>query len=424
MKILNTIKITFSLLCLSTGILKAAPIENTIFKPNIHSVKLFPSTNEIGMPIIMLNGTETLKFQFDDLNTEGANYQYSIIQCDYQWEPTIQGNYMYMDGFSQVNITDFAYSTNTRHKYTNYRLELPNNDVSFKQSGNYILNIFENNPDEPVITWRFMIVEPLVEVNAFVTIPRSSNDPNRYQEVVFKVNHSGFTISNPYMEIKASVLQNQRWDNAKIGIVPKFIRNNELNFDTNGQLKFESGREFRRFDIRSLRFIADGVRAYDISGNENHAYLLFDQFRSGQKYFIENDINGQFYYDVIEYRNRRTDADYMLVHFNIPMKFPLSNGDIYVGGQWNEFKASPENRLSFNESTGMYEGEALLKQGFYNYNYYFMEKGSKEKDVSLTEGNHFDAENDYTILLYYRPFGSNYDRLIGISKINSMLNRF
>jgi hypothetical protein len=242
--------------------------------------------------------------------------------------------------------------------------------------------------------------------------------------VVFKVNHSGFTISNPYMEIKASVLQNQRWDNAKIGIVPKFIRNNELNFDTNGQLKFESGREFRRFDIRSLRYIADGVRAYDISGDENHAYLLFDQFRSGQKYFIENDINGQFYYDVIEYRNRRTDADYMLVHFNIPMKFPLSNGDIFVGGQWNEFKASPENRLSFNESTGMYEGEALLKQGFYNYNYYFMEKGSKEKDVSLTEGNHFDAENDYTILLYYRPFGSNYDRLIGISKINSMLNRF
>jgi hypothetical protein len=44
-------------------------------------------------------------------------------------------------------------------------------------------------------------------------------------------------------------------------------------------------------------------------------------------------------------------------------------------------------------------------------------------DFSQTEGNFWNTENSYTILVYFRPFGGRSDELIGATTINSMLQR-
>lgn len=393
-------------------------MENKVFTESIQTVRLFPSTNEIGLPVLTLNSNESLVFIFDDLTDNSKTYYYTIQQCDYKWSPTNQGVYEYIDGFSQATINDYMFSANTRQPYVHYRLQLPNNDMSIRQSGNYVIVVYEDDVERPLITWRFMVVEPRVNIQTQITIPRSSGEINRYHEILFNVNHTGLMINNGIQEIKATVLQNQRWDNAVIGLPPRMARMNELNFDYNGAVIFESGREYRRFDIRSLRFNGDGVRS--IQGN--NAFLLFDSFRSNVKYFIENDMNGQYYTDVLEYRTRSIEADYVNVHFNIPANYPLSNGKIYVGGIFNEYKATDASEMKWNSENKMYEQNVLLKQGFYNYIYYFMENRSGKKDFSLTEGNFFETENDYQILIYFRPFGERYDRLIGIRNINSMTN--
>ena len=36
-----------------------------------------------------------------------------------------------------------------------------------------------------------------------------------------------------------------------------------------------------------------------------------------------------------------------------------------------------------------------------------------------TEGNHADTENDYHVLIYYRPFGTRYDQVVGILQASS-----
>lgn len=397
---------------------EARVFENRIYDNNIKTVRLFPSTNEIGMPILTLRSNEMLMFSFDDLTSDSKTYYYTIQQCDFKWEPTNQGIYEYVDGFSQATINDFMFSANTLQPYVHYRLNFPNEDMNIMQSGNYVIIVYLNSPEEPVLTRRFMVVEPKVNIQAQIVVPRTRSDINRYHEIIFNVNNTGFPISNAQQEIKASILQNQRWDNAIIGLPPRISRMNEMNFDYNGAVIFEAGREYRRFDIRSLRFNGDGVRS--IKGND--VYLLLDQYRANQRYFIENDMNGQFYTDVLEYRTRSTESDYVNVHFNIPAQFPLSNGKIYVGGVFNEYDANEQTELIWNATDKMYEQSFYLKQGFYNYIYYFMQNKSDMKDVSLTEGNYFDAENDYYILIYYRPFGERYDRLIGLRTMNSMVN--
>jgi hypothetical protein len=55
----------------------------------------------------------------------------------------------------------------------------------------------------------------------------------------------------------------------------------------------------------------------------------------------------------------------------------------------------------------------LLKQGWYNYEYIFLKDGETKADPSFFEGNHYETENEYLILVYYRNPLSRYDRLVG-----------
>jgi hypothetical protein len=65
----------------------------------------------------------------------------------------------------------------------------------------------------------------------------------------------------------------------------------------------------------------------------------------------------------------------------------------------------------------------LLKQGYYNYLYVTKPVNGTVVDFSNTEGNYWGTENNYTILVYYRPFGARADECIGYSTLNSVFQR-
>jgi hypothetical protein len=65
----------------------------------------------------------------------------------------------------------------------------------------------------------------------------------------------------------------------------------------------------------------------------------------------------------------------------------------------------------------------LLKQGWYNYEYVFLKKGETRGSATLFEGSHYETENDYFVLVYYRNPFERYDRVIGTAAANTN-NRF
>jgi hypothetical protein len=67
----------------------------------------------------------------------------------------------------------------------------------------------------------------------------------------------------------------------------------------------------------------------------------------------------------------------------------------------------------------MYVCEPFLKQGYYNYEFAVVDHLTGELDEEGLEGNWFEASNQYTILMYYRPFGSRYDQLLGAVTVSS-----
>lgn len=399
--------------------------ENMVYASNIKTVQLFPKGADMAMPVLNMNQHETLELHFDDLSGKPKNYYYTVVQCHSDWTPTSMNIMEYVDGFTDANINDYDYSNGTKIPYVHYKLEFPNNDMNINRSGNYALIVYENNRENPAFVRRFMIAESKVMIDAGVAYPRNLYSRDQFQEVVFKVNYKGFNIDNPQMEIKATVLQNYRWDNAKTDIKPQFVGMNELNFDFNGLLTFPTaGREFRFFDMRSLRFRGQNIRAFDLRDDENDVYLLFDHPQPRDKYQMVKDLNGQYYIENLDNPYYNTGADYANVHFNFDFGGTVGNGNFYVIGAFNNWKCDESSKMHYDELEKSYTVNMLMKQGTYNYTYVFMDDKEKKADSFITESYYMDTENDYTILLYYTPFGERYDRLISVKYINSILNRY
>lgn len=412
------------LLLVSNSVCQAVAYENKIYSANIKTVQLFPKGADMAMPILNMNSNETLELHFDDLSNKPKNYYYTVVQCQSDWTPTSMNIMEYVDGFTEGNINDYDYSNGTKIPYVHYTLEFPNNDMKVNRSGNYVMIVFENNKENPVFVRRFMIAESKVIIDANVAYTRSLNVRDKLQEVVFRVNYKGFNIDNPQMEIKAAVLQNYRWDNAKTEIRPQFMSLNELNFDFNGVLTFPTaGREFRFFDMRSLRFRGQNIRAFDIQENENDVYLLFEKTTEQNKYQMIKDLNGQYYIENLDNPYYNTGADYANVHFNFDFSGQIADGNFYVLGAFNNWSCDENSKMHYDVLDKSYAVNILFKQGTYNYMYVFKRDNENTTDQFMTEGYYMDTENDYTILLYYTPFGERYDRLIAVKHINSILNR-
>jgi len=391
---------------------------NDIYLDYIESVKFHHAGLFTSMPIIDLGSNGKLILSFDDLEAGDKDFIYKIIHCDKHWQPTDLDEYDYINGFNGEEIEDISYSIGTYQNYTHYRLSLPNDDLEWTISGNYILAVYEDEYDTvPAITRRFMVVEPLVSVLAQVDQPMNVSKIRSHQEIDFKINFEDFRIVNPMNEIEVTILQNNRWDTAMNGIKPKFISGQNINFNYVDQINFPGGKEFRIVDLRSTRFRGTGVHSIEKNPNGIDMLVQLDQNRYYKNYHTYDDINGQFIIETADDRNHNLQSEYMNVYFALKSK-PILDGDVYIVGSFSDWKITEKYRLEYDSFREIYSKDVRLKQGFYDY-VYAIKNSENEVDFTSLEGNSFETENDYTVLAYLSEFGSRYDRLIGVASLNS-----
>jgi len=267
-----------------------------------------------------------------------------------------------------------------------------------------------------------LIFDNKIQINSRVTQASIISDKNYKQEIDFTINHTGYPISNAFGDLKIIITQNNRWDNAKTGFKPVFVKDNELVYDYDESNVFPGGNEFRNFDIKSIRYHSE--RIYDVKTDSigNHVTLMNDEKRNIKRYYSNPDLNGDFLVKIQEGRDSEVEADYCFVNFFMPYNSPETEGNIYVFGAFNGWKYNSENLMKYNQERFGYETTLLLKQGYYNYIYGFLKDGTTQIDETLIEGTHYEAENDYTIYVYHRQIGTFYDQLIGVKHLNSVRN--
>jgi hypothetical protein len=397
------------------------PNENRIYDPKIHTVLLHKDGFEMAMPLFMLNSGEKLQLSFDDLDVSLKTYRFTIRHCTADWETTTDMMITdYIDGMQEEIIDDFDYSYNTTVEYIHYTAQFPSFNMSPRISGNYLLIVYVDDPEAPLITRRFMVVEPSpVSVSAGIIRSDSPLEGYSHQQVDFTVNMPGFVWSNPTREIKIVIMQNERWDNAIFNPEPRFIRGTELDFTFSPKLSFNGGNEFRALDIKSLRYQTENIRLIDWDG-EYHVYLLDDMSRARKPYVLIHDLNGRKLIENDEYAEYSSvEADYAWVHFSIPSSSMIPGGKFYLLGALADYRLAPPNEMVYDPASKRYACSLFLKQGYYDYLYAFKPNGSTVGDVAFFEGNHWETENQYTIFIYWHPLSGLYDQLVAVHNFNS-----
>ena len=406
-----------------------------IINPNIRTLRtrylseaLEPS-GTVNRPYLVLptNGVidgsdveNTLEISFDEMSHDVHQYTYRVLHCNKDWTESDISSFEYIDGFTNADIVDYEHSLNTQRSYTHYWFEFPNNDMQIKASGNYVLQIYEDgDPENVVAKICFLVVEPMVGIDASIRANTDIELNGRYQQLDLDILTAQLNMRDA-SEVHVVVQQNGRHDNAVTLNKPTFIEPNRLRYLNQKSLIFEAGNEYRHFDIYSSYYAGYNVNRVEYAQGEYHALLEVDGLRGiaatgasreGTSYLSERDANGQWIINCEKSDEVDLEAEYMWVHFLLPVPQPIMDGWVFVGGELFGNQFSARNRMEYDADQKCYYLYTYLKQGGYDYMYYVV--GNDGVTTLPLEGSHWQTENEYAIWVYYRSFGARYDRLVG-----------
>ncbi|MFQ7268218.1 MAG: DUF5103 domain-containing protein [Paraprevotella clara] len=416
---MKKITVLLSLLCCASAITAQ---RHEILDRQLHTLQVVVNDDPLLPPIMNLGGGNHLEIGFDEFSHEYHRYIYKVEHCNADWSPSTEiFESDYMNGFNGEPIEDYEKSFNTTVLYTHYSLRIPNENISLKLSGNYKLTVYNDEGDEPVpvLTACFSLVEPGVGIGATVSTNTDIDFNKSHQQVDFSVNYGLVKVIDPHRELKTVVMQNRRWDNCVVNPKPNIQAANKIEFTHNRQLIFPAGNEYHKFEILDVHIPTLNVDRMEWFDPYYHATLYPNQ--TSRNYLYDEDQNGAFIIRNSDDEDVATTCDYVFTHFTL--KSPqLPGGEVYLNGEWTYNRFIPEYRMTYNRETQAYEATALLKQGYYNYNYLFVPDGETQGNSGRTDGNFYETENEYIILVYHRPNGGRYDKLVGYRRMNFKIN--
>jgi hypothetical protein len=414
------------LACSLTG---NAQLTEAINYPNIKTTQLFISGNQLGFPVLNLGSSDRLELHFDDLDANVKNYSYTYQLCNADWTPALLSTFDFIKGFSYQRISTYRISSIAFTRYTHYQAVVPENNCAPSRSGNYILKVFLNGDTSKVaFTKRFLVVDNQTSITAQIQQPFNGEIFRTWQKIPFQVMLSDrLQVMNHLQQVKVVILQNNRWDNALVNVRPTFFSGKKLDFNTEEQIVMPGGKEWRWLDLRSFRLQSDRVAKANYNRNSTEIFVKPDVDRSQQRFVYYRDMNGMFTIETTESINPYWQTDYATVHFSyIPIEnVPFANKDLFLIGRLTNYNLDDSAKMVFNNDTRVYEKTLFLKQGYYNYNYVTVDQSDPKRAASYenTEGNFWDTENDYMILVYYKELAGRADMLVGITHISSLTGR-
>lgn len=393
-----------------------------VFSPNIHSVQLYAKGSQTTVPVLQLSGGDQLDLDFDDLDGDIKNYGYLYELRNEDWSPASLNSLEYTKGFPNAQITGYRISSIAVTRYTHYHAHLPEDNYIFTKGGNYLLKVFVGgDPTNVVFQVRMLVVNNNMPVTAEVQSPFTTELHDTHQKIQFTVGTGSRQFTNAQQEVKVAIIQNWSWASAKYDIMPTFVRNNSLEYNTESDAVFPGTREWRWLDIRSFRFQSDRLARINEGTDRISVAVRTDQSRADYPYTVYQDYNGGYSITASESIVASYQGDYARVSFSYapPDGQPYDGKDLYLYGAMTNYEFNDSTKMKWDPDRKQYRNALFLKQGYYDYFYVLRDKDGII-DVSQTEGNFYEAENTYLILVYYHPLGARYDELVGLGRVNSL----
>ena len=365
-------------------------------------------------PVMQLGSDDVLHFSFDEMSHVYHRYTYRIVHCNADWQQSELLEMDYLDGFNGLVIDEWDNSINTTQLYTHYQFRIPNDEVSLKVSGNYRVEVFDDEADEdvPVAVFEFSVVEPLLSFDVKVSGDTDISFNEGHQQLSIAVGYPSF-VASPASELKPVVYQNRRRDNCVMGITPTYVAGDKVEYVHNDRLIFDAGNEFRRFEVADPTSPGEGVEDVIYIEPNYNAVLYMDKPRTSHSNY--RDENGLYYVNTFEGYGTVIEADYVNVHFALEVPH-REGGNYYLLGDFCGNGFDETNRLLYDYEEGYYFISQPLKLGVYNYMYVWVPLEGGTENLPA-EGNFYNTDNEYLVYMYYRGFGDRADRLLGVHQV-------
>lgn len=384
----------------------------------IRTVQCYPAGNPSAEPVVELGSGQQLAFSFDDLSAEVNTYTYKILHCDPDWNSSNLSPFTYLNGFFSNPLDNYEYSFNTIVPYTRFSLLLPNDEVSVKLSGNYLLQVFNDiNPDSAVISQRFSILENRVGISASVI--NSTNPAYLYtsQQINFTVNYNNIPLYNPVRDTRVYVTQNQD-PNTRRDFAPTFIRQNQLVYGDGVNNLFNGLSPFRNFECSSLVYYTQYVKDV-LKGPEGRYNFILQPGTVPQRYIPLSDRDGNFYIQAENVQNSNLESDYIIAHFAMLYPVPIPDTDVYIYGKFAGWELRPAQKMTYDDKNKAYVGQGEFKQGYYDYMFAVVPRATVRPDLVTLQNNFYQTLNEYQIRFYLYDYNLMYFRFVGYQSVKA-----
>jgi hypothetical protein len=383
-------------------------LNDGVFRIGIKTVQIYPDRNDVTdvlVPAAVAQNQQGLILQFDDLTTSYRSYTAKITHCNADWSKSTLSNLDFLTEFNSFPITQYAFSSDTHIPYIHYWFSLP----SVKLSGNFVLTVYQDD-GSPVFSKRFMVYGKQAQLSSLNDASGASQLNNK-QGISLKLNYPQLEVLNAATQFEVSIRQNQRWDNLIQNIPATFYREaqREIEYRINDEAYMhDGGNEYRFFDLRSIINPGQNVSYVEKISKPYRAFISNDRSRDGDRYAQYLDINGN--YVIQNYDNSlQYSENYIKANFTLTVPKPIT-GKVFINARFVDNAFSKETEMRYDSARKEYRQELLVKQGWYNYQY--IVKGGTVAP-NLIEGNHFETENLYEVLVYYKSLQPRADLLVG-----------
>lgn len=389
----------------------------TIFHPDFRTLTVRADGELMSVPVLRLGTEDKLEISFDEIGDDFRYLQYRLIHCNADWQPSRLLELEYLEGFNLGDITDYAFSSNTFVHFVNYHLSFPEEGKEPLVSGNYLLQVFDqDDPDETLLQLRFSVSENSVAVDGNASGRTDKGFNTEWQQVNLSLDPIGTKIGNPYQDLTICVTQNGNPATRRSVSHPMRVQGDRIVYEHAQELIFPAGNEFRRFETVRISDPGMHVDSIRYGGTNYHVWLSPDEWRAQGIYRYDSTQRGRFLVRESNASDSDLGADYVTVHFTLDSP-EIVDADIYLDGEMTGHEIADRWKMSYDYNTRLYTIQAPLKQGSYNYQYVAVPRGGGLATPSPVEGDFHETINEYLVEVYYHPPGARADRLVGYAVI-------
>ena len=386
--------------------------ENRIYDSQIKSLQTVVNQDWLSPTIMRLYGNDHLHVSFDELSHDYHRYIYRLEHCEADWSSSEElFDTDWLEGFNDNVIEDFEHSINTTVAYTHYQLTIPNDRCRLKMSGNYRLHVIDEDQGNDILTVEFMITEQAMNLSMAISTNTDIDTNLSHQQVSFGLKYGSLSVTDPQEQLQTVVMQNNREDNWRWNVRPSAVSQNGLEWKHRKELIFDGGNEYRKFEVLDPSHPTMGIDRISWDGEYFQAFPFISEPRPN--YLYDEDADGSFYIRNSDNRENDITSDYVWVNYRLKSPY-MTEGCIVIDGRWTT--EDPETYvMEYDEASKLYTTSILQKLGYYSYQYLWVTDDSVSHPLP-SEGNFYQTENRYQVLVYYKGVGERTWRLVAFSQ--------